>query len=101
MPSKRHFNQLKLAETLAVKVYKKRKFEASLIINLQPEIEDDKLNMADKSNTKVKSEIWFQNNSVNESNLDIEKGEDRDKNKLDLEVEKSGAINPKVCKEIK
>lgn len=48
-----------------------------------------------------KSEIWFCNNSINESNLNTKKEKDSDKNKLDLEIEEFKEVSLEVCKEIK
>lgn len=48
-----------------------------------------------------KSNLKFQNDSTNKSNLDIEEKEDRDENKSGLEVEEFKAISPKVYKMIK
>lgn len=101
MPTKRHLNELKSARALAVEACKKRKFESSLVFNTQPEIEDDKLNTADTSDMEDKSEIWFWNDSANESDSDTEEGEDDDENESDLEVGESRAVSPEVCKEIK
>lgn len=42
-----------------VKAYKRKKSLASLIINSQPEIKDDKLSMGDTSNNKDKSKTWL------------------------------------------
>ena len=101
MPTKCRLNQLKSARALAVKACKRRKFEASLFVNSQPEIEDDKLNAADTSDTEVESGTWFWNDSANESDLDTEEGEDGDENESELEVKESRAVSPKVRKEIK
>ena len=87
MPTKRRLNQLKSARALAVEACKRRKFEASLVVNSQPEIEDDKLSTADTSDTDIESGTWFWNDSANESDSDIEEGEDGDENESDLEVE--------------
>ena len=101
MPTKRRLNQLKSARDLAVEACKRRKFEASLVVNSQPEIEDDKLSAADTSDTEDESETWFWNDSANESDSDTEEGEDSDENESDLEVEESREVSPEVCKEIK
>ena len=101
MPTKRRLNQLKSARALAVEACKRRKFEASLVVNSQPEIEDDKLSTADTSDTEVESGTWFWNDSANESDLDTEEGEDGDENESNLEMEESRAVSPKVRKEIK
>ena len=101
IPTKRHVNQLKLVKDLVVETCKKRKLEASLIINSQPKIKDNILSMVDMSNMEDKSETWFWNDSTNESNSDIEEGEDSDTNESDLEVKKSRKVSLKICKEIK
>lgn len=59
MPIKCYLNQFKLTKTFKIKIYKKRKFEASLIVNLQPEIKDNKFNTADINNIKNKFKILF------------------------------------------
>lgn len=79
-------------------VCKKKKFKANLIINLQPEIEDNKLSTANISNIKNKSKTWCQNSSANKSNLYIKKEKNSNKNELDLEVEKFRENNLKVNK---
>lgn len=80
MLSKQQFNQLKSAKTAAVQAYKKRKFEASSVLNTVHEVKDNKLNVINISDTEGGSRIWFQNKSANGSNLDIEKDENSDKN---------------------
>ena len=101
MPTKRRLIQLKSAKDLAIGVCKKRKFEASLVVNSYPEIEENKLNTVDTSNMEDKSKTWFWKNSANESDFDTEKAEYSDKNELDLEIEESREISPEVLKEIK
>lgn len=101
MPTKHRLNQLKSTKAIAVKVCKKRKFEANLVVNLQPEIEDDKLSIANISNIDIEFQTWFWNNCSNKSDSDIKEGEDGDENELDLEVEESRVVSLKVCKEIK
>ncbi len=56
MPTKRRLNQLKLARDLAVQACKRRKFEASLVVNSQLEIEDNKLSTADTNDMEDESE---------------------------------------------
>lgn len=101
MLTKWRLNQLKSIKTLAIEAYKKRKFKASLIINLQPKIKNNKLSTTDIRNTKDKSKTWFWNNSAKESNLDIEKGKNDDENESDLKIEESRKVSTKVCKKIK
>lgn len=73
MSTEHYPNQLKSAKAFTIKAYKKREFEASLVVNSQPKIDNNKLNMANTSNIKDKSKTWFWNNNANESNLNIEK----------------------------
>lgn len=101
MPTKICLNQLKLIRDFVAKFYKKKKFQTSLVINLQYKIEDDKLNTADTSNMKDKFEICFQNNNTNKSNLDAKEEENDNKNKLDMKVKKSNKVRLEVYKQIK
>ncbi len=101
MPTKRRLNQLKPARDLVVEACKRRKFEASLIVNSQLKIEDNKLSTADTNDTEDESKTWFWNDSANESDSDIEEGEDSDENESDLEVEESREVSPEICKGIK
>lgn len=55
MPNKYCFNQLKLIRAFAVQICKKRNFETSLVVNLQPEIKDNKLNITNINNIEVES----------------------------------------------
>lgn len=84
MPSKRRLDQLKSARAAAVQACKKRKSEASSVLNAHPEIVDDKLSTTDTSNTEDESGTWFWNESANESDPDTEEGEEDDKNESDL-----------------
>ncbi len=59
MPSKRHLDQLKSAKDFAVQACKMRKSEASLVLNAQPEKEDNKLCTADTNSTKDEFGTWF------------------------------------------
>ena len=90
-----------MARALIVKACKKRKFEASLVINLQLKIEDNKLSMADINDTKNEFKTWFWNNSTNESKSDIVEEKDGNENESDLEIEKSREISLEICKKIK
>ena len=101
MPNKSRLNQLKSARALAVEACKRRKYEASLVLNAQREIKDDKLSTADTSNREDESGTWFWNDSANKTDSDTEEGEDDDENESDLEVGESRAVSPEVCKEIK
>lgn len=66
MPSKRRLTQLKSARAAAVLSSKKRKVEASLVLNsAQLEIDDDKLSITDTSDTEGESGTWFWNESAN------------------------------------
>lgn len=59
MSTKFYLNQLKLAKVFTVKAFKKRKFKVSLVVNLHSEIKNNKLNIANTSNSKIKFKIWF------------------------------------------
>ena len=78
MPSKRCLTQLKSARAAAVLSSKKRKIEASLVLNLaQPEIGDNKLSTTDTSDTEGEFRTWFWNESANESGSDTEEEGDK------------------------
>lgn len=94
MPSKRRLTQLKTARAAAVLSLKRRKVEASLLLNsAQLEIDDDKLSTADTSDTKSGFGTWFWNESVNESDSDTEEGEkgeeDDEDDESNAEIEES------------
>ena len=75
MPSKRGLEQLKSARAAAVPPLKKKKSEASSVLNsAQLEIDDDKLSTADTSDTEGESGTWFWKESANESDWDSEGG---------------------------
>ena len=93
MPSKRRLDQLKSARAAAVQAYKKRKFEASSVLNVHLEVEDDKLSTTDTSNTEGESVTWFWNESANESDSDTEEEEDEDEEGEDEDEEERMIIN--------
>ena len=67
----------------------------------QLEIHNDKLSTTDTSDTEGKSGTWFWNESANESDSDIEGGEDEevDENESDLDVDQprtERAVSTKV-----
>lgn len=74
MPSKYRFIQLKSVKVKAVQSLKRRKIEASLVLNLiQLKINDNKLSITDINDIEGESGTQFQNENVNESDLDFEK----------------------------
>ena len=76
MPSKGRLEQLKFARAAAVQSSKKRKSEASLVLDsAQLEMDNDKLSTADTSDTEGESGAWFSNESANESDLNTEEEE--------------------------
>lgn len=81
---------------------KKNKSNASLVLNVHPEIEDDKLNITNTSDMKDESRTQFWNKIMNKNNLNRKQEEKDNKNELDLELEKSRIISLKgLKKEIK
>lgn len=66
---------------VAVQAYKKRKFKTSSVLNIIYKIENNKLNITNTNDMKDRSETWFQNKSVNKSDLDIKKNRDSDEDK--------------------
>ena len=83
MPSKRRLDQLKSAKAAAVQACKKRKSEASSVLYIHLEVEDDKLSTTDTSDTEGESATWFWNESANESDSDTEDEEDEDEEEKD------------------
>ena len=105
MPSKRRLNQLKSATANAVQACKKRKSEASSVLNANLEIEDDEPNTTDTSDTEGESGTCFWNESANESDSDTkgdgEDEEEDDEKEPDSEVEESRTVeevSPEVPK---
>lgn len=105
MPSKRRLEQLKCARVAAVLSSKKRKFEASSVLNsAQLEIDDDKLSLADTIETEGESGTWFWNKSANESDSDTKEeadkgegeGEDSESNSHIEEPRTERAVSPEV-----
>lgn len=78
--SKHWRDYLKTAREASIALFKKRRFEASSFPTLDHcEIDDNKLNTTDTSNTKDDSRTWFWNENTNKSNSDSEKeGDHRD-----------------------
>lgn len=62
---------------------------------MQLQINNNKLSIADISNTKSKSETWFWNKSINKIDSNSEKERKRDKKK---EKDKNNELNPKTEK---
>ncbi len=76
IPSKRCLKQLKSARVAAVQAKKKRRCEVNLVTDpAQLEMDNDKLSTTDTSDTEGESETWFWNESANEDDSDIERGE--------------------------
>ena len=106
MPSKRRLDQLKSARAAAVQACKKRKSKTSSVLDVPLEVEDDKLDTTDTSDTEGEAATWFWNESPNESDSDTEEGESKDEeeesdNELGLEVEESRtnkAVSPEPPK---
>lgn len=84
---------MKFARVVAILFLKKRKVEANLTFNsAQLEINNDKLSIADISNTKDKSKTWFWNKGANKADSDSKKEEKEDKRK---KKDKNNELNPK------
>ena len=89
MELKQQRQHLIATKTASIESFKKRKLETSSLFKLaQLSINNNKLSIDDKSNTKNKSKIWFQNESANETNSDSEKEDKLDKK--DWEEKQSG-----------
>ena len=88
MPSKRQRAQWKSANAASVQSFKKRKSEASSLLNsTQLKVNDTKLSTTDTSDTESNSEVWFWNESANETDLDSEEKGDGDKDESDMEID--------------
>ena len=87
MPSKRRLDQLKSARAVAVQACKKRKSEASSVLNVHLEVKNDKLSTTGTSDTEGESGTWFWNESANESDSDTEEEEDEDEEGEDEDEE--------------
>ena len=75
MPSKRQHDQWKNARAALLQTFKKRRQDSSLIPNLvQPQLDDDKANTSDTSDTEGESKTMFWHKSANESDSDSEEG---------------------------
>ena len=73
MPSKRQRDQWKNARAASLQTFKKRRQDSSSLPNLvQPQLDDDKANTSDTSDTEGESETWFWHKSANESDSDSE-----------------------------
>ena len=90
-----------MIKNFIIKVCKKRKFKASLIINLKPKIKNNKFNIVNISNIKNKSKTWFWNNYRDRNDLIKKKKKVNNKNKLNSKVEKSKIVSQKIYKKIK
>ena len=74
MPSKRQRTQRNAARVASVEVFKKRRLEASPLLNSeQLNTDDDRLSTIDTSDDESDSaETWFWNESANETDSDSE-----------------------------
>lgn len=89
MPSKRQREQQKAARAASALTFKKRRLEASSILDLsQLETDDNRLSAADTSNTQGESGTGLGNVSTNGSDLDAEEEGHLDGDGLDLAMEK-------------
>ncbi len=102
MPSKRRRAQWKSANAASVQSFKKRKSEASSLLNsTQLKVNDTKLSTTDTSDTESNSEVWFWNESANETDSDSEEEGDGDEDESDIEIEvprTEQTVSPVVCK---
>ena len=100
MPSKRQRAQRNAARAASVEIFKKRRLEASSLLNsVQLNTDDDKLSTTDTSDNESESaETWFWNESANETDSDSEEEGCDDVDEKDLEEEQSKlelAVSPK------
>ena len=87
MPSKRHRAQRDAARAASVEIFKKRRLEASSLLNSeQLNTDDNKLNTIDTSDDESDSVgTWFWNESANENDSDFEGGNNVDEEDLEEE----------------
>lgn len=102
MPLKQRLQHLKSTRTASVEFFKKRKIEASSLLNLAVlQINKNKLSTGDSSDMESEFGTWFWNKNANKIDMDSEKRKVSDIDKKDLEKEQSRieqAVNPKVFK---
>ena len=101
MPSKRQRAQRNAARVASVEVFKKRRLEASPLLNSeQLNTDDDKLSTIDTSDDESDfAETWFWNESANETDSDSEEEGCNNVDEKDLGEEQSRmeqAVSPKV-----
>ena len=101
MPSKRQRTQRNAARVASVEVFKKRRLEASPLLNSeQLNTDDDRLSTIDTSDDESDSaETWFWNESANETDSDSEEEGCNNVDEKDLGEEQSRmeqAVSPKV-----
>ena len=101
MPSKRQRAQRNAARVASVEVFKKRRLEASPLLNSeQLNTDDNKLSTIDTSDDESDSaETWFWNESANETDSDSEEEGCNNVDKKDLGKKQSRmeqAVDPKV-----
>lgn len=79
-----------------------RKSEASSLLNsTQLKINDNRLSTTDTSDMESNSEVWFWNESANETDSDSEEEEAGNEDESDTEIEEprtEQAVIPVVCK---
>ena len=105
MPSKRQRAQRNASRVASVEVFKKRRLEASPLLNSeQLNTDDDKLSTIDTSDDESDSaETWFWNESANETDSDSEEESCNNVDEKHLEEEQprmEQAVSPKIEVEI-
>ena len=100
IPSKRQREQRNAARAASVEIFKKRRLEASSLLNSsQPSVDNGKLSTIDISDEEAESGTWFWNESANETDSDSDEGDSGDIDEEDLEEEQSRtnlALSPRV-----
>lgn len=80
-----YLDQLKSMKATAIQACIKRKSKASSVLNMIHEFENNQLSISDTNNTDGKPGTWFQNQSANESNSEIEQNRYSNKNENEKE----------------
>ena len=97
MPSKRQRAQRNAARAASVEIFKKRRLEASSLLN-QLNTDDDKLSTIDTSDNESDSaRTWFWNESANESDSDSEEEGCNNVDEEDLEEEQPRMEQATLC----
>lgn len=94
MPFKRQHKKQNAGRAAFIEFFKKRRLETSFIHNLlEPNIDDDKLDITDTSltgiNDKEKTMTWFWNKSANKIDLKKKKEDSNNMDEKNLEKEQS------------